>query len=261
MLPKQKEVEVPLLFEIKALGGRAEPGNLYPRVTAHFPQITDVDLVEKKSSGANKWINHIQWVRAVLKQKGELDTSQRGIWKITAKGEQRLASQNVQVPKEYPFTYNKGVVVRRGVHTPPPKPPPPPVIPLPPPQKRHEELKQKVAEIGKRLGYSVKTEQGPMYRHDVQWLSGPYKQDPTYVIEICWGGSLPKDFDSLNWAVKEWTPTGILVVSDDADYNKARTRFGNEPKVIILKAETVDGFHEMIEKTPDFVRFLKSMLG
>ncbi|MCK4363102.1 MAG: winged helix-turn-helix domain-containing protein [Dehalococcoidia bacterium] len=62
-LPIQKDVELPLLFEIEAMGGEARPLDVYPKVTAHFPQITEADLKEKISSGVNKWTNRIQWAR------------------------------------------------------------------------------------------------------------------------------------------------------------------------------------------------------
>jgi restriction system protein len=92
MLPRQKEIELPLLQVLVELGGQATPKQVYPLVTKKFPMIRDEDLAETLQSGGNKWTNRIQWVRQRLVEKGELDSPARGIWRITEKGQQRLAN-------------------------------------------------------------------------------------------------------------------------------------------------------------------------
>jgi restriction system protein len=90
MLPKQREVEIPLLQVIVALGGQGRAGEIYPLVTKKFPQVREEDLLETLPSGSNKWTNRIQWARQTLVAKGELDSPGHGIWRITEKGRQRL---------------------------------------------------------------------------------------------------------------------------------------------------------------------------
>jgi len=89
-LPIQKDIELPLLLEIEAMGGEARPQDLYPRVTAHFPQITEADLKETITGGMNKWTNRIQWARQALVSKGELERYPRGVWRITEKGREKI---------------------------------------------------------------------------------------------------------------------------------------------------------------------------
>ncbi len=89
-LPKQTEIELPLLMELDKAGGRAKPAELYPRVRQHFPQITDADMQERLDCGHIVWQNRVQWVRQRLANKGEIDGSIRGVWAITAAGRQRL---------------------------------------------------------------------------------------------------------------------------------------------------------------------------
>ena len=60
MLPKQREVEAPLLEVLVELGGQGEPKEIYPLVTKKFPQLREEDLVETIISGGNKWNNRIQ---------------------------------------------------------------------------------------------------------------------------------------------------------------------------------------------------------
>lgn len=105
MLPKQSEVEIPLLQVLKELGGQGKPRDIYPLVTAKFAQIRDEDLIETLKSGTNRWTNRIQWVRQTLVESGEMDSPAYGIWRITKKGRQRLveASDDVEKPAAISF--------------------------------------------------------------------------------------------------------------------------------------------------------------
>ncbi|MDH5462500.1 MAG: Mrr restriction system protein, partial [Candidatus Bathyarchaeota archaeon] len=98
MLPKQKDVEVPLLEVLVELGGQATPKEIYPVVTRKFPEIRTEDLIETLPSGGNRWTNRIQWVRQRLIDKGEMYSPSRGIWAITEKGRKRVATKEPPVP-------------------------------------------------------------------------------------------------------------------------------------------------------------------
>ena len=242
-LPKQKEVEIPLLHSIEAMGGEVKPLEVYPKVTAYFPQITEDDLKETIAGGINKWTNRIQWARQSLVLRGDLERYPHGLWRITARGRQRLRAEG-PMPEgaEIPSKEAPKAIKEQATKLQPPK--------------RHDELKQKLVEIGKELGYYTSTEEGPVYRHDVLWKRSSYRKDPCHVIEICGGGSLPKDFDSLNWARENLAAIGILVTVDEADYQKAVQRFGNQAQIVVAKAETVDRLHELITTNLEFLRVI-----
>ena len=89
-MPKQSEIEVPLLEVLNSLGGSGKPKEIYPLITKKFPELTQEDLNEIMVSGGNKWTNRIQWVRQKLIDVGELSNAERGVWSITEKGKQRL---------------------------------------------------------------------------------------------------------------------------------------------------------------------------
>jgi restriction system protein len=91
MLPKQREVEIPLLQVLVEIGGQGRPKDIYPLVTKKFPEIRDEDLAERLPSGPNKWTNLIQWVRQGLIQKGDMDSPAYGVWRITDQGRTRLS--------------------------------------------------------------------------------------------------------------------------------------------------------------------------
>jgi len=97
MLPKQKDIEIPLLEVLVELGGQGKTKEIYPLVTRKFPQIGDEDLTETLPSGGNKWTNRIQWVRQKLIEKDELHSPSRGIWAITDKGRKRVETKEPSV--------------------------------------------------------------------------------------------------------------------------------------------------------------------
>ncbi len=92
MLPKQSEIEIPLLQVLVEIGGQGKPKDIYPLVTKKFPEIREEDLLEELASrgNKNKWTNRIQWVRQHLVAKEEIDSPGYGIWRITDKGRKRL---------------------------------------------------------------------------------------------------------------------------------------------------------------------------
>lgn len=101
MLPKEKDIEIPLLKSLLKLGGRGQPKEIYPLVTEQFPEIRDEDLAETLPSGGNKWKNRIQWVRQSLIVKEEMYSPSRGIWEITEKGRQRVEKLTIaELPQQ-----------------------------------------------------------------------------------------------------------------------------------------------------------------
>ncbi|MFA5365088.1 MAG: restriction endonuclease [Candidatus Bathyarchaeia archaeon] len=98
MLPKQKDVEVPLLEVLVELGGQGKTKEIYPCVTKKFPGIKDEELTETLPSGGSKWTNRIQWVRLSLINKGEMTSPSRAIWAITDKGRKRVETKGPTEP-------------------------------------------------------------------------------------------------------------------------------------------------------------------
>src|SRR5438876_5212290 len=93
--PKQSEIELPLLKTLQELGGKAEPKELYPKLAEIFPQLTEEDLTARLPSSPStfRWHNLVQWSRQKLVEKGDLDGSTRGIWKLTARGRARATGE------------------------------------------------------------------------------------------------------------------------------------------------------------------------
>src|SRR3954468_13162079 len=100
--PKQSEIELPLLKMLNQLGGKAEPKELYPRIAEVFPQLTEEDLTVRLPSSRStcRWHNLVQWSRQKLVEKGELDGSSRGVWKLTPRGRARASGSAANVTEE-----------------------------------------------------------------------------------------------------------------------------------------------------------------
>jgi len=108
-MPSQTQIEVPLLLEIQAAGGEAEPRELYSRVAAHFPELMPEEMEEVLPNypSVKRWNNRVQWARQKLVEKGELYSLRRGIWALTDKGRARLKG------RENDATLSRGVPVEK----------------------------------------------------------------------------------------------------------------------------------------------------
>lgn len=86
-LPSRAEIRPVLLRVLRDFGGQARPRDAIPAVIAAFPQITDQELAEKEANGrGTKLENRIRWARQDLLISEHIDGSERGVWKLTAKG-------------------------------------------------------------------------------------------------------------------------------------------------------------------------------
>ena len=86
------DFEMPLLKALVKLGGKAKTKNVYPEVEksmglslAKYPE-----EYETYQKGQIKWKNKTAWAREYLKRKGQIDGTERGIWKITDMGRDRV---------------------------------------------------------------------------------------------------------------------------------------------------------------------------
>ena len=86
MFPSHKRLGYAIITSLLELGNEARSIDVYPLVTEKFPELTKADLLEKVPSGANKWINKIQWARASLKNQGLVESKSYGIWILSRKG-------------------------------------------------------------------------------------------------------------------------------------------------------------------------------
>lgn len=90
--PREAQVEIPLLRALREAGGEARPRDIYGRVAKAFPEMTPEEQEERlpNQPKMRAWWNVVQWTRQALVEKGEIDKSTPGIWRITDTGRRRL---------------------------------------------------------------------------------------------------------------------------------------------------------------------------
>jgi len=76
----------PLLDALRALGGSATPEEATDKVAelCGVPESKQNELIE---SGQPRFRNQVAWARFYLKREGLLDSSTRGVWRLTEKGQ------------------------------------------------------------------------------------------------------------------------------------------------------------------------------
>jgi restriction system protein len=76
----------PLLNALRQLGGTAKPREAADKIAENL-KLDDDKLNELLNSGQSRYYNQVAWARQYLAWEGLLDTSQHGIWALSAKGE------------------------------------------------------------------------------------------------------------------------------------------------------------------------------
>ena len=87
--PSRHELQEPLLRVLLGVGGQASPSEVYELLAAQFPLMTADERNRPRANGEAQWENDVRFVRQALVNKGELDGSEYGVWKITPAGHAR----------------------------------------------------------------------------------------------------------------------------------------------------------------------------
>lgn len=77
----------PLLDALRALGGSATPEEATDKV-AEICEVPETAQNELMESGQPRFRNQVAWARFHLKREGLLDSSTRGVWRLTEKGQE-----------------------------------------------------------------------------------------------------------------------------------------------------------------------------
>jgi len=76
----------PLLDALRALGGSGTPEEATDKV-AELCKVPESQLNELMDSGQPRFRNQVAWARFYMKREGLLDSSTRGVWRLTEKGQ------------------------------------------------------------------------------------------------------------------------------------------------------------------------------
>ena len=76
----------PVIEALKKLGGSACPAEVREEIAAKLG-ISDAAQAETLQSGFPRFDNQVAWARFYLVKAGIIDSSSRGVWTLTEKGE------------------------------------------------------------------------------------------------------------------------------------------------------------------------------
>jgi len=221
-LPKQTGIEVPLLEEIEKAGGSAAPKDLYPRLTARFPQITQEELAQRLPAGNLQWTNRVQWVRQRLILRGELDGSVRGVWAITDAGRRRLEAHRRGQPYRGPKTSPKSRKMRRRR----------PAKPI-----DHDEIARALEQIGQAFGFDT------LWKPKVNDLRPDRRafQSKRKTLDVAWG-----------IANLTWVPIEVQVKGSVADliYRFQQVHQWSLRLVVVAMSAYCDEIQEAVRDYP-----------
>jgi MoxR-like ATPase len=89
----RKAYEIPLLKSLVELGGSVKLGEKLYDTVAQIMGFAGMKMEYDRVRGRYTWRYDLAWVATQLRKRGDMDGSQKGIWKITEKGRERLRSE------------------------------------------------------------------------------------------------------------------------------------------------------------------------
>lgn len=193
--PEAARVELPILLELKATGGREQPRYLYDRLVRYFPQLTADDLDEKSDAGRSRWHRVVQRAAAELAARDELSREQ-SCWALTPRGLKRIEAEELQLEP-----------------SPLPESKPPRFI-------THSEAQQMLIEIGEMLGRHAEAE---FEHYDVVWRESANAPRLSHVFEVQISGSVDSALTRLKHAYATQRSSVFLIIADERD-----TRFADK---------------------------------
>lgn len=84
--PQFTKFFVPLLEALRQLGGSGHPTEIVDLIAKNLGT-SEAEQNEELKSGGNRFSNNIHWARLYLVRSGYLDSSERGVWSLTEKGQ------------------------------------------------------------------------------------------------------------------------------------------------------------------------------
>lgn len=194
--PESSRLELPILQELKATGGRDQPRYLYDRLPMYFPQLTPQELAEKTSAGRSRWHRVVQIAAKHLLEQGELRRAGTA-WELTNKGARRVEAEDlpITIVKAAPEPYERTLT--------------------------HKEAQRMLVEIGVLLGRFAEAE----YEHyDVVWRDSFSAPRLSHVFEVQISGSVDSALTRLKHAHDTQRSQLFLVISDERDQRFAGKR-------------------------------------
>lgn len=210
--PNTSSIEMPILQELAATGGRDDVRFLYQRLEAYFPQLFEEEAFGIKSGGNRTWRRFVQKAGKSLDEKNYIKR-ERGIWQITEKGQKIVETEN------------QGFVINQNKEEP----------------LSHLNIQNKLVEIGYSLGFYAEAE---FEFYDVIWRETPKSQRISHVFEVQSKGNIDSAFAKLKRAYQAQRSKPFLILSTESDTRRALKSLNSE-FLEIQEALTILSFNEI----------------
>jgi hypothetical protein len=192
--PESSRLELPLLQELKATGGRDHPRYLYDRLLRYFPQLTAQEVSEKTASGRSRWHRVVQIAAKHLLEQGELRRTGTA-WALTSKGARRIEAEDLHITQ--PIAQDRERTLT------------------------HKAAQLMLVEIGTMLGRFAEAE---VDHYDVVWRDSGSAPRLSHVFEVQISGSVDSALTRLKHAYDTQRSQLFLVIADERDQRFAGKR-------------------------------------
>jgi hypothetical protein len=236
--PSATRIELPILEELVATGGREDVRFLYERLVAYFPQLEDTETRAIENGHRSQWRRLVQRAGRALDEQRQIERRQ-GLWTITGAGRKRAGEEG------------QGFMFAEAAE--------PPARPAP---LTHSDIQQMLLDIGRVLGYHAQAE---FEYYDVVWRASPSSPRLSHVFEVQHKGNIDAALAKLKRAYESQRSKPYLIVASERDttralksMNIARTGAFHEigGATVILSFEQLSRLHRALTSVEDIFREL-----
>jgi hypothetical protein len=235
--PSAVRIELPILEELIATGGREDVRFLYERLVAYFPQLEEVEVRAIRNGHREQWRRLVQRAGRALNDKREIERRQ-GQWTITGTGRKRATDEGQS------FSLAELAEASR------------------PAPLTHSDIQQMLLDIGRVLGYHAQAE---FEYYDVVWRASESSPRLTHVFEVQHKGNIDAALAKLKRAYESQRSKPYLIITSERDttralksMNIARTGPFHEigRATVILSFEQLGRLHRALTSVEDILREL-----
>ncbi|HEX8070984.1 MAG TPA: hypothetical protein VF546_13595 [Pyrinomonadaceae bacterium] len=210
-LPGIARLELPILQELVATGGRDDVRFLYQRLVAYFPHFADAARRARSNGELRAWRRHVQRAGRALDDQRQITRDRRGLWAITQQGRRRVAEEAPSFSFAAPADAEEAG----------------------PSSFTHADVQRMLVEIGAALGYHAEVE---FDYYDVVWRADAASRRLSHIFEVQRKGNVDAALAKLKRAYDAQRSKPFLVVASERDTNRAQTQ---------LSAARAGAFHEI----------------
>jgi hypothetical protein len=191
--PSAARIELPILEELIATGGREDVRFLYDRLVAYFPQLESGEIRAISNGHRKEWRRLVQRAGRALDEQRQIER-RHGHWTITGAGRRRATDEGqLFSPTEAPATTRAD-------------------------ELSHTDVQQMLLDIGRVLGYHAQSE---FEYYDVVWRVSDSSPRLSHVFEVQHKGNIDAALAKLKRAYEAQRSKPFLVVTSERDTTRA----------------------------------------